>query len=161
MSEHPEVLAAIRKRSTGRILLVGRKIGQTKLDVLGASIRVEAKPHKYPIGGNVLAWEKNLLDRFDEGEFNSIVLHRFLYKPVAEKPYIEDPDLILREVRRILPRGGLLLVNSYLLNAETREYRAAETFYTEQEMSEIMGRQGFKEFSKLPVDDVTLFVCEN
>jgi SAM-dependent methyltransferase len=159
MSESPEVLAAIRQKLRGKILLIGRKIGQSRLDALDASLRAEAKPHKYPTGASVLAWERDLLSRFAEGEFDSIVLHRFLYKPV--KNYIEDPERILREVRRILPRGGVLVVNSYLLNDVTKDYRAAETFYTKQEMIDIIERQRFKKVSQLGVADALLFVCEN
>ncbi len=159
MSESPEVLAAIGKKLRGKRLLVGRKIGQSRLDVLGASLRVEAKPHKYPTGGSVLAWERGLLSRFREGEFDSIILHRFLYKPV--KDYIEDPEQILSEVRRILPKGGVLVVNSYLLNDVTKGFRSAETFYTEQEMTDIMKGQRFKKVSQLRVADALFFVCEN
>jgi len=159
MSESPEALAAIGKELRGNRLLVGRKIGQSRLDVLGASTRVEAKPHKYPTGGSVLAWEKGLLSRFREGEFDSIILHRFLYKPVKE--YIEDPDEILSEVKRVLPKGGVLVLNSYLLNDMTRDYRAAETFYTEREMTDIIERRRFKKVSQIKVADATIFICEN
>lgn len=64
MSESPEVLATMAGELRGKRLLIGRKIGQSRLDIIGASERVEAKPHKYEAGGNVLAWEKNLLSRF-------------------------------------------------------------------------------------------------
>jgi hypothetical protein len=159
MSESPEVLASIHQKLRGRILLIGRKIGQSRLDVLGASLKAEAKPHKYPTGGGVLAWEKGLLARFGEGEFESIILHRFLYKPV--KDYLEEPAQILSEVRRILPKGGVLVINSYLLNETTKDYRAAETFYTEQEMMDIIERQHFRNVSRVGAADALLFVCEN
>jgi hypothetical protein len=57
MSEYNEVLAEIRKNIKGKTLLVGRKIAQGKFDMLGAVLRVEAKPQKYPPVGNVIAWE--------------------------------------------------------------------------------------------------------
>jgi len=158
MSESPDVLAAIGQELKGKRLLVGRKIGQNRLDVLGASLRVEAKPHKYPTGGNVLAWERGLLSRFREGEFDSVILHRFLYKPV--KDYIEDPNQVLSEVKRILPKGGVLVVNSYMLNDVTKSYRSADTFYTEQEMSDIIERQCFERVLKPRVGDALLFICE-
>jgi len=159
MSESPEVLATIDRELKGKKLLVGRKIGQSKLDILGASLRVEAKPHKYPTGEKVVAWEKRFFSKFVEGDFDSILLHRFLYKPV--KDYIEDPEQVLSEVRRILPKGGVLVVNSYLLDDRTKGFRSAESFFTEQEMSELIKKQHFRRLSHLRVGDASLFVCEN
>jgi hypothetical protein len=45
--------------------------------MLGASLRLEAKPQKYPTGGKVVAWERGLLGKFSYGDFDSIILHRF------------------------------------------------------------------------------------
>lgn len=158
MSESAEVLAEIGKRLKGRKLLVGRKIGQEKFDVLGESLRVEAKPHKYPTNENAIAWEKRLLSRFVEGDFDSIILHRFLYKPVKE--YIEEPGKVLTEAKRILPEGGVLIVNSYLLDDRTRAFGSAESFYTEEQIIDLLEKQCFKRVSKVRVGDGALFVCE-
>jgi len=158
MSESPEVLAEIVKHLKGRMLLVGRYIGQKKFNVLGETLRAEAKPHKYPTGGNVMAWEKRLLDRYVKGHFDSILLHRFLYKPVKE--YLADPTQVLADVNRILPRGGVLIVNSYLLEDTTKMFRSAETFFTEKEMQDQLEKQAFRKVSKIRVEDATLFVCE-
>jgi len=158
MSESPEVLAEIAKHLKGRKLLVGRYIGQEKFNVLGETLRVEAKPHKYPTGGKVIAWERQLLDRFVKGDFDSILLHRFLYKPVKE--YLADPAQVLTDVNRILPRGGVLIVNSYLLDQTTVTFGSAETFFTEKEMQNQLERQAFRKVSKTRVEDATLFVCE-
>jgi hypothetical protein len=158
MSESPDALMEIRKRLKGKTLLVGRKIGQNKFDLLGASLRVEAKPQKYPIGGTVIAWEKGLLGKFSEGDFESIILHRFLYKPVKE--YIEDHDEILTDTKRILPAGGVLIVNSYLLDDATKNFRSAETFYTEAEMMTILENQGLSKVTRVNIGEMRLFVCE-
>ena len=158
MSESPEVLAEIAKHLKGRKLLVGRYIGQEKFNVLGETLRVEAKPHKYPTGSNVIAWERRLLGRFVKGDFDSILLHRFLYKPVKE--YLADPAQVLTDVNIILPRGGVLIVNSYLLDQTTETFRSAETFFTEKEMQNQLERQAFRKVSKTRVEDATLFVCE-
>jgi len=148
----------IRRALKGKTLLVGRKIGQNKFDVLGASLRVEAKPQKYPIGGTVIAWERGLLGKFSEGDFESIILHRFLYKPV--KAYIEDPHEILTEAKRILPAGGMLIVNSYLLDDATKSFRSAETFYTEVEMMTMLEDQGLSNVTPVNIGEMRLFVCE-
>jgi len=158
MSESIEVLAEIAKHLKGRTLLVGRYIGQEKFNALGATLRVEAKPHKYPTGGNVIAWEERLLERFVKGDFDSILLHRFLYKPVKE--YLADPAKVLTDVNRILPRGGVLVVNSYLLDDVTKMFRSAETFFTEKEMQDQLETRPFRTVSKLRVEDAILFVCE-
>lgn len=55
MSDSPEVLATMAREVKGKKLLVGRKIGQSRLDILSASLRVEAEPHECPTGGSVLA----------------------------------------------------------------------------------------------------------
>jgi len=157
MSESMEVLAEIRNRVKGRTLLVGRKIGQSKFDMLGASLRLEAKPQKYPTGGNVVAWERGLLDKFSHGDFESIILHRFLYKPVKE--YVEDPLEILAEVKRILPDGGVLVVNSFLLDSATSRFRSADSFYTESEMIAMLANQGF-EAARVRIGEAHLFICE-
>jgi SAM-dependent methyltransferase len=158
MSESAETLREIRKRLKGRILLVGRKIGQDRFDPLAASLRLEAKPHKYPVGGKVIAWETGLLGKFSHGDFDSIILHRFLYKPV--KVYIEDPLEILAEAKRILSDGGVLVVNSFLLDDFTRNFRAAESFYRESEMMSMLEIQDFKNVERLDVGETHLFVCE-
>ncbi len=97
---------------------------------------MEAKPRKYQTRKNVIAWEKRLLSRFVEGDFDSIILHRFLYKAVKE--YVEDPMEVLTEVKRILPEGGVLVVNSFLLDDKTKNFRSAESFYTEEEMKNVL-----------------------
>ena len=158
MSESTEVLKEIRKNLKGRTLLVGRRIGQGKFDLLGADLRVEAKPRKYPVGGNVIAWERGLLSKFSQGQFNSIILHRFLYRPVKE--YIEDPFEILTETKRILPDGGVLVVNSYLLSDATKNFRSAESFYTESEMMRLLEEPEFSKVSDLSFGEGRLFLCE-
>ena len=158
MSESTGVLAEIAKYLKGRTLLVGRYIGQEKFNALGATLRVEAKPHKYPTGGNVIAWERRLLERFVKGDFDSILLHRFLYKPV--KDYLADPVEVLTDVDRILSRGGVLVVNSYLLDNVTKMFRSAETFFTEKEMQGQLETRTFRTVSKIRVEDAILFVCE-
>jgi hypothetical protein len=158
MSESIEVLAEIARHLRGRTLLVGRYIGQAKFNVLGATLRVEAKPHKYRAGENVIAWEERLLNRFAKGAFGSILLHRFLYKPVRE--YLADPAKVLTDVERILPRGGVLVVNSYLLDDVTKMFRSAETFFTEREMQDQLEKPAFRTVSKIRVEDATPFVCE-
>ena len=150
-------MAEITRFVKGRTLLVGRKIGQEKFNMLGASLRVEAKPHKYPTGKNVVAWEKQLLSRFAEGDFNSIILHRFLYKPVKE--YVEDPNELLTEVKRILPEGGVVVVNSFLLDERTKNFRSAESFYAEEDMKRVLQKQ-FKNILNVKAGDALIFVCE-
>lgn len=158
MSESPEVFVEIAKHLKGRTLLVGRRIGQEKFSSLGESLRVEAKPHKYPTGGNVIAWERHLLGRFAEGDFDSVLLHRFLYKPVKE--YLADPTQVLTDVKRILPERGVLVVNSYLLDPTTKTFMAAETFFTEKEMQDQLEKQSLRKVSKIRVSEATIFVCE-
>jgi len=158
MSESPEVLREIRKTVKGRTLLVGRKIGQDKFDLFGARLRLEAKPQKYPIGGKVVAWERGLLRKFSHGDFGSIILHRFLYKPVKE--YIEDPLEILAEAQRILPDGGVLVVNSFLLDDTTKNFRSAESFYTENEMMTMLENQKFSKVTRFGIGETHLFACE-
>jgi hypothetical protein len=158
MSESIEVLGEIAKHLKGRTLLIGRHIGQEKFDMFGEALRVEAKPHKYPTGGNVIAWERRLLERFVKGDFDSILLHRFLYKPV--KDYLADPAKVLTNADRILSRAGVLVVNSYLLDDVTKMFRSAETFFTEKEMQDQLERQAFSTVSKIRVEDAILFVCE-
>lgn len=152
------MLAEIAEHLKGRTLLVGRYIGQEKFNLLGETLRIEAKPHKYPTGGKVIAWERRLLSRFVEGDFDSILLHRFLYKPVKE--YLADPAQVLTDVKRILPERGVLVVNSYLLDPSTKTFASAETFFTEKEMQEQLDRQSFTKVSKIRVSDAILFVCE-
>lgn len=158
MSESVEVLTEIRKKLKGKILLVGRRIGQDKFDLFDASLRLEAKPQKYPIGGKVIAWKRGLLGKFSHGDFDSIILHRFLYKPVKE--YIEDPFEILGEVKRILPDGGVLVVNSFLLDDATKSFRSAESFYTESEMMTMLERQDFRKVMRVKIGEMRHFVCE-
>jgi hypothetical protein len=158
MSESTEVLVEIQKRLKGKILLVGRRIGQNKFDLFGATLRLEAKPQKYPIGGKVIAWEIGLLGKFSHGDFESIVLHRFLYKPVKE--YIENPLEILAEAKRILPDGGVLVVNSFLLDHATKGFRSAESFYTETEMVAMLEHQDFSKFMRVYMGEMCYFVCE-
>lgn len=158
MSESTEVLTEIQEKLKGRTLLVGRKIGQDRFDLFGAGLRVEAKPQKYPIGGKVVAWEKGMLGKFANGDFNSIILHRFLYKPVKE--YIEDPVEILAETKRILPEGGVLVVNSFLLDGATKNFRSAESFYSEREMRALLENQGFSKVMRVNIEETRLFVCE-
>jgi hypothetical protein len=152
------VLYEIAKHLKGRTLLVGRHIGQDKFNVLGQNLRVEAKLHKYPTGGSVIPWERDLLSRFAEGEFNSIALHRFLYKPLKE--YLADPVQVLTGAKRILPRGGVLVVNSYLLDDSASMFRSAATFFTEREMQDQLEKQTFAKVMKRRVADAILFVCE-
>jgi SAM-dependent methyltransferase len=158
MSESHEVLEEIRKNAKGRVLLVGRKIGQEKFDILAAALRVEAKPQKYLPGGIVIAWKSGLLDTFATGDFDSILLHRFLYKRVKE--YIEDPVKVLAEVKRILPQGGVLVVNSYMFDDATKNFRSADSFFTEEEMRDILVNQRFRRTSLVVVGDARIFVCE-
>ena len=158
MSESPDMLMEITRHTKGRILLVGRKIGQEKFVVLKDSLRVEAKPSKYPTGKNPIPWESGLLTRFNEGDFESIVLHRFLYKPT--KSYVEDPGKVLAEVKRILPEEGVLVVNSFLLDEKTKSFRSADCFYTQEEMMDLLRRQPFKDVNCVRVTDSTLFVCK-
>ena len=148
----------ITRHTKGRLLLVGRKIGQEKFRVLKDALRVEAKPSKYPTGKNPIPWESGLLKRFNEGDFESIVLHRFLYKPT--KSYVEDPEKVLTEVKRILPEEGVLIVNSFLLHEKTRDFRSADCFYTEEEMMSLLRRQSFKDVKCVRVTDAILFVCK-
>jgi len=158
MSESTEVLSEIQKKLKGRTLLVGRKIGQDKFDLFGAGLRLEAKPQKYPIGGGVVAWETGMLGIFANGYFDSIILHRFLYKPVKE--YIENPLEILAETKRILPDGGVLVVNSFLLDDATKNFRSAESFYAESEMTTLLENQGFSRVVRIIIREARLFVCE-
>jgi hypothetical protein len=158
MSESAEVLTEIRKRLKGRTLLVGRRIAQDKFNLFGAALRMEAKSQKYPIGGKVIAWETGLLGKFSHGDFDSIILHRFLYKPVKE--YIEDPLEILAEAKRILPNGGVLVVNSFLLNDATKNFRSAESFYAESEMMGMLENQDFGKVTRVNIGETHLFVCE-
>ena len=157
MSEYNEVLAEIRKNIKGKKLLVGRRIAQEKFDIFGAALRVEAKPQKYPPCGKVIAWETELLHKFATGTFDSIILHRFLYKPVKE--YVEDPEVILPEVRRILPGGGVLVVNSFLLNNATRSFASADSFFTETEMKNLLHKQNFISVSCISIRDGCVYVC--
>jgi len=106
----------------------------------------------------VIPWEKGLLKRFVEGDFESIILHRFLYRPVKE--YVENPVEVLSQVKRILAERGVLVVNSYLLDDDTRNFRSAETFYTEKEMRSILEKQCFRKLSQVKIGDALLFVCE-
>ena len=158
MSELPETLSEITRHTKGRILLVGRKIGQEKFAILQDALRVEAKPSKYPTGKNRIPWESGLLARLNEGDFESIVLHRFLYKPT--KPYVEDPEKILTEVKRILPEEGVLIVNSFLLDEKTKSFRSSDCFYTEEEMMSLLRRQSFKDVNCVRVTEAVLFVCK-
>jgi len=158
MSESTEVLNEIEKNLKGRTLLVGRKIGQDKFDLFGADLRLEAKPQKYPIGGKVIAWQTGMLRKLSHGDFDSIVFHRFLYKPVKE--YIEDSFEILTETKMILPDGGVLVVNSFLLDDTTRNFRSAESFYTEDEMMTMLEQQGFRKVLNIIVGRTHHFVCE-
>ena len=157
MSENNEVLAEIRKNIKGKTLLVGRKIAQEKFDMLGAALRVEAKPQKYLPGGNVFGWETELLRKFATGAFDSVILHRFLYKPVKE--YVEDPEVILEEVRRILPAGGVLVVNSFLLDDTTRSFASAASFFTETEMKNLLDKHNFMSVSRISILDACVYVC--
>ena len=158
MSELPDTLAEITRHLKGRILLIGRKIGQAKFGIFTDALRVEAKPMKYPTGTNPIPWESGLLSKFNEGGFDSIVLHRFLYKPT--RSYVEDPERVLSEVRRILPEEGLLVVNSFLLNESTRDFRSADCFYTENEMMALLQNRSFKDIARMKVGDATFFVCK-
>ena len=158
MSESIEVLTEIRNKLKGRTLLIGRKIGQDKFNILGASLRVEAKPQQYAIGGNVIAWEKGLLHKFSHRDFDTIIFHRFLYKPVKE--YVEDPIEILREAGRILPHGGVVVVNSFMLDDATRNFRSAESFYTESEMMTMLQNQNFTRVTCVNIEEKRLFICE-
>lgn len=158
MSESPDTLMEITRHTKGRILLVGRKIGQEKFGVLKDALRVEAKPSKYPTGKNPIPWESGLLRMFNEGDFESVVLHRFLYKPM--RSYVEDPEKVLTEVKRILPEEGVLIVNSFLLDEKTRGFRSADCFYTEEEMMSLLRRQSFKDVNCVRVTDAILFVCK-
>jgi hypothetical protein len=158
MSESVEVLTEIRKKLKGKTLLVGRRIGQDKFDLFDASLRLEAKPQKYPIGGKVIAWKRGLLGKFSHGDFDSIILHRFLYKPVKE--YVEDPFEILAEAKRILPEGGVLVVNSFLLDDATKSFRSAESFYTESEMMAMLEHQDFRKVVRVNVGEMRHFICE-
>ena len=158
MSESNEALEEIRRNVKGKILLVGRKIGQEKFDDLGAGLRIEAKPLKYLTVGNLVAWSTGLFSKFAGGEFESIVLHRFLYKRVKE--YIEDPVTVLAEVERILPTGGVLIVNSFLLDDVTKDFRSADSFFTEEEMKGMLENQGFRRISRIATRDTRIFICE-
>jgi hypothetical protein len=158
MSELPETLTEITRHIKGRVLLVGRKIGQEKFSVLKDALRVEAKPGKYPTGKNPIPWESELPARFNEGDFESIVLHRFLYKPT--KSYVEDPEKVLTEVKRIFPEEGVLVVNSFLLDEKTKEFRSADYFYAEEEMIGLLRRHSFKGVNCVRVTDGILFVCK-
>ena len=158
MSESVEVLGEIRKKLKGKILLVGRRIGQNKFDLFNARMRLEAKPQKYHIGGKVIAWETGLLGKFSHGDFDSIILHRFLYKPVKE--YIEDPLEILAEAKRILPDRGVLVVNSFLLDYCTKNFRSAGSFYRESEMMSMLENQEFGNVMRVKIGETHLFVCE-
>ena len=157
MSESDEVLDKIRKSVKGRILLVGRRIGQQKFDALGAALRAEANPQKYLTGGSVIPWKAGLLREFAADDFDSIVLHRFLYKRV--KDYVEDPLTVLSEAKRILPEGGVLVVNSYLFDDVTKNFRSANAFFTEEDMERMLRNQGFRKVSRVDAGNV-LFVCE-
>ena len=158
MSESPDTFMEITRHTKGRVLLVGRKIGQEKFVVLKDTLGVEAKPSKYPTGKNPIPWESGLLTRFNEGDFDSIVLHRFLYKPTM--PYVEDPEKVLTELKRILPEEGVLIVNSFLLDEKTKGFGSADCFYTDEEMLGLLRRQSFEDVSCVRVADAILFVCE-
>jgi hypothetical protein len=158
MSESKEVLDVFRRHAKGRILLVGRKIGQEKFDIFGPKLRIEVKPRKYSTGGDVIAWESGLLSKFDHGDFDTIILHRFLYKRV--KAYIEDPVKVVAEVTRILPEGGVLVVNSFLLDDATRTFRSADSFFTEMEMTNLLRTQQFRKMPRVGTRDAPIFVCE-
>ena len=158
MSELPDTLAEITRHLKGRILLIGRKIGQAQFGTFKDALRVEAKPSKYPTGTNPIPWKTGLLTRFNRGDFDSIVLHRFLYKPT--RPYVEDPERILSEISRVLPDEGVLVVNSFLLNETTRSFRSADCFYTETEMITLLQNSPFKNMDLVKVGDATFFVCK-
>jgi SAM-dependent methyltransferase len=158
MSESIETLEAIHSYTKGNTLLVGRKIGQTKFNIFEARLRVEAKPLKYATGGNVIAWKAGLLSKFEPGDFDSIILHRFLYKRVKE--YIEDPVRVVAEVKRILPEGGELVVNSFLLDDATRSFRSSDSFFTEAEMSSLLETQSFRKVSRVGIKKTAIFICE-
>ena len=139
-------------------MLVGRRVGHERLDILGAVLRIEAKPGKYTTGGIVRPWETGLLAKFSVDDFDSVILHRFLYKPVKE--YIEDPVTILRDVKGILRQEGRLIVNSYLLDDVTKSYQSADSFFTEEEMQSLLGKQSFRKMSRVVVGGSSIFVCE-
>jgi SAM-dependent methyltransferase len=156
MSEPHKVLNTIREHLNGpKLLIIGRKVGEKNFDELGESLRVEVKPTKYPPREGAKSWRKGLLSEFNEGDFDSIILHRFLYKP--EKDYMEEPNEILREVKRILPEGGKLFVNSFLRDESTEKFDSSETFFTKEEMEELIKKHNFKINAK----DGYLIVCEN
>jgi hypothetical protein len=159
MSEQSATLEEISRHLKGRVLLIGRRIGQTKFDVFKDAVRVEAKPAKYPTGANPIPWERGLLGKFSAGSFDSIVLHRFLYKPM--KPYVEDPERVLTEVSRIMPDAGVLVVNSFLLSEKTESFRSADCFYTESEMMSLLQRPlAFTSPTRVSVSDTVFFVSK-
>jgi len=158
MSEQPDTLVEITRHVRGRILLIGRKIGQARFEIFKDALRAEAKPGKYPTGTNAIAWERGLLNKFNDRDFDSIVLHRFLYKPT--KSYIENPDTLLTEVSRILSQDGVLVVNSFLLNEKTQSFRSADCFYTESEIMNLFQRHSFSRVTAVTVGDAVFFVCK-
>lgn len=73
---------------------------------------------------------------------------------------MEDPEKVLIEVKRIPPEEGVLIVNSFLLDEKTKDFRSADCFYTEEEMTHLLRRQSFKNVNCVRVTDAILFVCK-
>ena len=76
------------------------------------------------------------------------------------KPYVEDPEEVLTGVTRILPDAGVLVVNSFLLNGKTENFRSADCFYTESDMISLLQRPTFTNFTRVSVGDAVFFVSK-
>jgi hypothetical protein len=52
------------------------------------------------------------------------------------------------------------VVNSFLLNDATKNFRSAESFYTESEMMTMLENQNFSKVIRFGIGETHLFACE-
>lgn len=124
MCDYQEVLACIRDRLEGKRLIIGRKIGQEKFDILQPSLRTEAKPQKHRTGGTSYlgrtAFSVSLLTE---------ILVECSFTDSSTSPSRNTWQILRKFSQKsgaFCQERGVLMVNSCLLDGTTNGFLSAQ-----------------------------------
>jgi len=104
------------------------------IDIKGETAEEQSPPasHKSPPAVRCLQMDAQHMDEWDDGCFDAVVSTHALHE-------MADPDAALREMRRVLRRGGTLLIADFTRG----ETRWNERYLTPTQTEAMLRRAGF------------------
>lgn len=154
MSESREIFGKIRKHIKGPSLLLGREIERPEFAGLNETKRINVR-RKEPF-----PFEK--IGNLTPKSFNTVILHRLLYRRDLKKKHMSDPDEILRGIKKIIASNGKLIVNSHVLGQASEGFRNSrrKIMLQPEQMVDLLNKH-FRKIKSVQTEDGNFFfICK-